>query len=39
MEVLNLEAITNRQWNIMATCALTGDGVFEGIDWIIQVLK
>jgi hypothetical protein len=27
------------QWRIMASCALSGDGLFEGLSWISETLK
>jgi len=37
--VLGLGDITTRQWNIIATCGITGEGVDEGIEWVNEVLK
>ena len=34
-ERLGLDGIRNRQWFIQPTCATTGDGIKEGLDWII----
>lgn len=28
-----------RVWNIQGTCAMTGDGLYEGFDWLLQNLK
>ncbi len=35
-ESLNLQGIKSHSWNIQPCCALTGDGLNEGIDWITQ---
>ncbi|PKC04335.1 ARF-like protein [Rhizophagus irregularis] len=35
-EALNLTSLRDRQWHIQACCALTGDGLFEGLDWIVS---
>jgi len=35
-ESLNLHAIKNHPWHLQACCALTGDGLYEGIDWITK---
>ncbi|CAG8563014.1 14638_t:CDS:2 [Acaulospora morrowiae] len=34
-EALNLTSMRDRQWHIQACCALTGEGLFEGLDWIV----
>lgn len=34
-EKLALTSLRDRQWHIQACCALTGDGLFEGLDWIV----
>merc|ERR1712146_347977 len=31
---LGLESISNRQWFVQSTCATTGDGLYEGLDWL-----
>lgn len=36
---LGLNQIRNRQWYIQATCATTGDGLFEGLDWLSTTLS
>ena len=33
-EALNLHAIKGHEWHIQASCALTGEGVWEGLDWV-----
>ncbi|CAG8539171.1 13596_t:CDS:2 [Cetraspora pellucida] len=35
-EALNLTSMRDRQWHIQACCALTGEGLFEGLDWIVS---
>jgi signal recognition particle receptor subunit beta len=30
---LGLQSIRQRQWFIQATCATSGDGLFEGLEW------
>ena len=32
-EALELHKIKNRQWAIFKTCAIKGEGLFEGMDW------
>jgi len=36
---LGLNQIRNRQWYIQATCATTGDGLYEGLDWLSSTLN
>ena len=36
---LNLHAIRDRQWQIMACSAKTGDGLKEGIEYVISELN
>jgi ADP-ribosylation factor protein 1 len=38
-ERLGLHRVRNRQWYIQATCASSGDGLFEGLDWLSSVLS
>jgi len=33
-EKLQLNTLRNRQWYIQSTCATSGDGLFEGFDWL-----
>jgi len=37
-ERLQLNTIRNRAWYIQATCATTGDGLYEGLDWLSNTL-
>ncbi|CAI0376555.1 unnamed protein product, partial [Linum tenue] len=32
-EALELHKIKNRQWSIFKTCAVKGEGLYEGLDW------
>jgi len=36
---LGLHQIKNRSWFIQATCATSGDGLYEGLDWLSNDLK
>merc|ERR1712217_801912 len=38
-ERLGLNQLRNRQWYIQSTCATTGDGLYEGLDWLSQTLR
>uniref|UniRef100_A0A914IBR9 ADP-ribosylation factor n=1 Tax=Globodera rostochiensis TaxID=31243 RepID=A0A914IBR9_GLORO len=36
---LGLHNLRNRNWYIQATCATSGDGLYEGLDWLSNQLK
>lgn len=38
-EGLGLTDIKNRDWTIFKTSAIKGDGLFEGLDWLSNMLK
>ncbi|CAN1816485.1 ADP-ribosylation factor 1 [Linum perenne] len=38
-EALELHKIKNRQWAIFKTCAVKGEGLYEGLDWLSNTLK
>jgi Arf/Sar family protein len=38
-EGLGLFDLKNRKWHIQGTCALRGDGLYEGLDWLSSTLK
>jgi len=38
-EKLGLNSMKNRQWYIQACCATTGDGLYEGLDWMSATLS
>ena len=31
---LKMNTLTRRVWKVQGTCAKTGDGLFDGLDWI-----
>ena len=37
-EKLGLPNIRNRKWYMQATCATSGDGLYEGLDWLANNL-
>eukprot|EP00922_Rhytidocystis_sp_ex-Travisia-forbesii_P051981 GHVS01077157.1.p1 GENE.GHVS01077157.1~~GHVS01077157.1.p1 ORF type:complete len:184 (+),score=25.90 GHVS01077157.1:111-662(+) len=37
-EKLGLHGIRNRNWFIQSTCATSGDGLYEGLDWLSRTL-
>merc|ERR1712070_561319 len=38
-EKLGLNSLRNRQWFIQSACATSGDGLYEGIDWMSRTLS
>jgi len=36
---LDLTSIKKHQWHIQACCALTGEGLYQGLEWIVQRIK
>lgn len=36
---MNLHTLRSRSWFIQATCASNGEGLYEGLDWLSNVLK
>mmetsp|Transcript_34192 Transcript_34192/g.69083 ORF Transcript_34192/g.69083 Transcript_34192/m.69083 type:complete len:183 (+) Transcript_34192:94-642(+) len=38
-EKLNLHNLRHRQWFIQSACATTGDGLYEGLDWLSRTLS
>lgn len=36
---LGLHGLRHRQWYIQACCATTGDGLYEGLDWLSATLQ
>ena len=38
-EDLGLSKLQRRQWFIQGTCATSGDGLYEGLDWLSNTLK
>lgn len=36
---LGLHSMRQRQWFIQSTCATSGDGLYEGLDWLSGALK
>ena len=35
---LGLSSLKGRDWYIHGTCALTGDGLFEGLEWLSKAV-
>jgi ADP-ribosylation factor protein 1 len=38
-EKLGLHALRRRQWSIQSACATSGEGLFEGLDWLSRTLS
>jgi ADP-ribosylation factor 1/2 len=38
VDKLNLQSIRHRHWYIQASCATTGDGLYEGLDWLSSTI-
>lgn len=38
-EALSLTDLREREWQIMGCSALTGIGLFEGMDWLVSKLE
>ncbi|CAJ1348966.1 unnamed protein product [Effrenium voratum] len=38
VDKLELQKLRHRQWFIQSTCAPTGDGLYEGLDWLSRTL-
>ncbi len=36
---LGLHELSGRQWYIQACCATTGDGLYEGLDWLSDTMS
>ena len=36
---LKLNTLRNREWYVQGSCAHTGDGLYEGLDWLSKTLK
>ena len=36
---LGLDSLRSRNWHIQATCATSGDGLNEGLDWLYNQFK
>jgi ADP-ribosylation factor 1/2 len=36
---MGLHSLRSRDWYVQSTCATTGDGLYEGLDWLAQALS
>jgi ADP-ribosylation factor-like protein 5B len=35
-EKMSLHSIKEHNWHIQTCCALTGEGIFEGLEWLVK---
>ncbi len=38
-EKLGLQSMRQREWYIQGSCATTGEGLYEGLDWLAAACK
>jgi len=38
-DALGLSGIKDHDWTIQGCCALTGEGLYEGLDWVVAKIK
>jgi ADP-ribosylation factor protein 1 len=38
-ERMSMKSLRNRQWWVQGACAQTGDGLYEGLDWLCTALN
>eukprot|EP00931_Biecheleriopsis_adriatica_P031705 TRINITY_DN1855_c0_g1_i11.p1 TRINITY_DN1855_c0_g1~~TRINITY_DN1855_c0_g1_i11.p1 ORF type:complete len:182 (-),score=53.22 TRINITY_DN1855_c0_g1_i11:303-848(-) len=38
-EKLGLQEMRNRKWYMQSTCATTGDGIYEGLEWLSRTFS
>lgn len=38
IEKMSLSSLTNNKWHVEATCATTGEGLYEGLGWLSDTL-
>ncbi|CAN0099030.1 unnamed protein product [Discosporangium mesarthrocarpum] len=39
LDIANHSPLRNRQWYMQACCAVSGEGIFEGLDWLSKELR
>lgn len=39
IDKMSLSSLTNRKWHVEATCATTGEGLYEGLGWLSDTLQ
>jgi hypothetical protein len=38
-QALDLHKMSDRQWFVQASCATSGEGIVEGLEWLAQKVK
>jgi ADP-ribosylation factor-like protein 5B len=38
-EGLDLISLTTHNWHVQASCAITGEGLLEGLQWVAEELR
>ena len=38
-EKLGLNRIRSHKWHLQGTCAVSGDGVYEGFEWLVSIIS
>jgi ADP-ribosylation factor protein 1 len=38
-ERLQLHGLRDREWYVQSTCAVSGDGLYEGLDWLTNAVN
>ena len=38
IQALDLQSITTKKWHIQGACAINGEGLYEGLDWLSEVV-
>jgi len=38
-EALGLSSLKNRQWSIFKASAIKGEGLYEGLDWLVNAIR
>lgn len=39
VEALDMRSLGNRPWHVQGTCAIRGDGLYEGMDWLARIVE
>lgn len=39
VEALDLRALGARPWHLQGTCAISGEGLYEGMDWLSRIVE
>src|SRR5262245_59972449 len=39
VDKMHLSSLTSRKWHVQSSCATTGDGLYEGLEWLSNTLN